>query len=1028
MAHTGSRDREARVELLGPVACTMVRGGRRRDFPFVAERPCQLLAYLAVRGDWVGRDQLAALFWPDKGNDAARRNLRRVLHGARHLAFANDIETRGDLVRWPIATDVCEFDQALQEGRLDEAVALVRGPLCEGIESPDCGDFAEWLAFERNRVAERWRTAALALAPRIPPQASHDLAERMLTVDSFDEEAVRTKIAALVALGRSAEAKRVYRRFAEHLAEELGVEPSAALRSMVATLDGSLPVAARPAAASERAPEPRLVGREDEIEETLALLAQPETRLVTITGPGGIGKTSLAREVAARGGARFGHAPLWVDLDELASPDQIVMRLATSLGLALEPQVDPLSQVVQALKSSQKLVVLDNSEHLISASDPASTKHSATAIVTTLLDACPKVVVLVTSRVRLLARGERLLPLGGLAVPANDDPNAVLRSAAAQLFCARARMALASFDPLRQAAGIAAICRLTEGLPLALELAAAWVRLLPCDEIAAQLRAGLDLLEPRTGSKGVCAAFDRSWQLAAPHEREVLARLSVFAGSFTYEAARAVADARWPSLANLVDASLIRVEPGSNGRRFGLHPLLREYARVKLADDPADRETARARHAEFFTRYLARFGDFKRVDRRTAFDDIERELADCTLAWTWAVERGSAEHISLAAVALTRFFESRGRADEAIVLFERALQSLDTRRSAHLPALAKCAIAMGSLQVFRGLHSAAETTARRSLAWARASGQRGLRAEAMSLIGRTLWEQGRSGDARRYFDAVLAFARAEGDDDDTVAALTQLAACDQVLGNYKAAEAACREAVTFRRAAGEPFALTVSLQRLGDLLRSMDDYEPALPIFEEGLRLAEANGYERYRPIFLMELGLTHCELKHFAEAADHTQRALAAARELGMTKIELIVLEILARLATFDGDTAASRRWLATAMRIEQATANVPMQLETASIYAEALAAEGTLERPAVIWTYVAAHDKADDQNRRRAADMLARLGLSEAVLDAAKREAARLDLEALAKEIRNATQDVSRSSNPVASAVVPERSTVRP
>ncbi len=166
-AHTGSRDREVRVGLLGPIACTMSRGGRKRDFPFVADRPCQLLAYLAVRCDCVARDQLAALFWPDKGNDAARRNLRRVLHGARHLAFANGIETRGDLVRWSIATDVHEFEQALRDDRLAEAVALVRGPLCDAIESPDCGDFAEWLAFERNRVAERCRAAALTLAPRL---------------------------------------------------------------------------------------------------------------------------------------------------------------------------------------------------------------------------------------------------------------------------------------------------------------------------------------------------------------------------------------------------------------------------------------------------------------------------------------------------------------------------------------------------------------------------------------------------------------------------------------------------------------------------------------------------------------------------------------------------------------------------------------------------------------------------------------------------------------------------------------------
>ena len=143
-------------------------GRAERDFPFVAERPCQLLANLAVRGDWVARDQLAALFWPDKGNDAARRNLRRVLHGARHLAFANGIETRGDLVRWSIATDVHEFEQALRDDRLAEAVALVRGPLCDAIESPDCGDFAEWLAFDASRggtLARRrarlWRPGSL---------------------------------------------------------------------------------------------------------------------------------------------------------------------------------------------------------------------------------------------------------------------------------------------------------------------------------------------------------------------------------------------------------------------------------------------------------------------------------------------------------------------------------------------------------------------------------------------------------------------------------------------------------------------------------------------------------------------------------------------------------------------------------------------------------------------------------------------------------------------------------------------------
>jgi tetratricopeptide (TPR) repeat protein len=475
-----------------------------------------------------------------------------------------------------------------------------------------------------------------------------------------------------------------------------------------------------------------------------------------------------------------------------------------------------------------------------------------------------------------------------------------------------------------------------------------------------------------------------------------------------------VAGARWPSLAALVDSSLLRVTPDGGTSRFSLHPLLREFAREMLAADPSAQKSAYARHADYFARHLSRSGD-KRIDAKSMLDSIERELEDCRIAWRWATDVRSCEHIRLAAAPMTRFFESRGRVAEGLVLFERALQSLDAREPAHLPALTECAVAMASLQVVRGVSVAAEATARRALAWARASGQRELRTNAIKLIGKSLFEQGRGEEARRYLDATLARARAEGDDDDTVSALTQLAACDQVLGNYEAAEAACREAVAFRRAAGEPLALTLSLHRLGDLLRSMDRYEPALPIFEEGLRLAEVNGFDRYRPIFLVELGLTHCELGHSSEARHDTERALASAHDLGMTKIELIALEVLARLATEEGDTASSRQWLANAMRIEQATANVPMQLETASVYAEALAAEGERRRTAAIWTYITTHAKADDQNRRRALDLLARLKLEQDLLDEARRAAERLDLESLAIEVLNgASKPAAKAQSP--------------
>src|SRR3712207_1580304 len=340
-------------------------------------------------------------------------------------------------------------------------------------------------------------------------------------------------------------------------------------------------MAARPVSPAPLPPQPTtFVGREAEVAALTRLLAEPDCRLVTIVGPGGIGKTRLALQVAARAAPAYADGVAFAPLQDVPTAELLVGALAEAVGCPLSGRDEPQDQLLAYLRDRELLLLLDNAEHLLDGAE----------FVGELLAAAPRLQLLVTSREALNLQEEWRYPLAGLEVPAVGQGRGVEACSAVALFVERARRVRRDFALEAEREGVVRICRLVGGLPLALELAAAWARTLPCAAIAEEIAGNLALLATSARNvperhRSVRAAFDQSWQHLSWEERAVYARLAVFHGGFRRAAAERVAGATLPVLATLLDKSLVRYEADG---RYHLHELLGEYAAEQLAASPGE--------------------------------------------------------------------------------------------------------------------------------------------------------------------------------------------------------------------------------------------------------------------------------------------------------------------------------------------------------------------------------------------------------------------------------------------------------
>ena len=436
------------------------------------------------------------------------------------------------------------------------------------------------------------------------------------------------------------------------------------------------------------------------MEELSQLLRDPQCRLLTLVGPGGIGKTRLAIETASHVQDVFADGVYFVPLASVNSTRFIVPVIADAIGFAFQSasRADPKTQLFSYLKEKQALLLTDNLEHLLT--------EPGIELLAELLANAPQVKLLATSRESLGLQDEWVFEVQGLPIPESRYAEGSAQNTSVELFLQRARRAHVGFNATPEDyPAIVRICQLVDGMPLGIELAAAWVRTLSCDEIAQEIERGLDFLSVSARDlparhRSMRAVFDHSWKLLTEEEQGVLLRLSVFQGGFRREAAEQVAEATLSVLSTLVTKSLIR---RSGAGRYDLHELIRQFAAEHFAERPEEQTATQARHGSYYLTYFGQAdGRLRSSAQRETLAELTAEMDNFRAAWDWAVTHGEFALIEQTMRTFAMLYDTRGWLQEGLDTLGRAVNALETAHGQSPPDRTD-QVALGHLLTTRSL-------------------------------------------------------------------------------------------------------------------------------------------------------------------------------------------------------------------------------------------------------------------------------------------------------------------------------------
>jgi predicted ATPase/DNA-binding SARP family transcriptional activator/DNA-binding CsgD family transcriptional regulator len=948
-----------RIRMLGGFRVS-VEGRTIRQNAWRLRKAASLVKLLALTPTHrLHREQVMDLLWPDLGKQAASNNLRRTLHSARRALdpsagyryLASQDEQLVLCARSEPWVDVEAFEEATATAHRERESAAYRAAieLYVGDLLPE-DRYEGWAEERRQELRRKFLSLLVELATVHEELAEHEQAVETLRRAVAEEPTLEEAHAGLMRLyalsGQEAEALAQYERLRDALSKRLGTEPSSAterLRDEIASgefhPDRSSPTATpqgeEPPYSSRHnllAPRTSFVGREREMLEVKRALAM--TRLLTLTGTGGSGKTRLALEVARSLVGAYPDGVWLVELAPLSEGALVPQAVAQALGVRERPGEPLTDTLAEVLRTEQTLLVLDNCEHVVEAVAP---------LVDVLLDSCPGVRVLATSREPLGIAGEMKWLVSSLSMP---DLRQVLtvgeleRYESVRLFVERAHYRNPAFALTPQnTQAVARICERLDGIPLAIELAAARVGL-SVEQIATRLDDSLKLLT--TGSRTASArqrtlkgALDWSYDLLSEPERVLFARLSVFAGGWTLEAAEAVAsgegveeDGVLDLLSNLVNKSLIVAEATGKDRvRYRMLEPVRQYSSKHL-EESGEVEATRRAHAGFFLALAEEANpELKGANQLQWLEHLEAEHDNMRATLSWALGHAEAEVALRLGGALGWFWSVRGHHSEGRRWLEEALamdaRGLPVSRAMALAGMGWLALQQGDLDRAQeaceeGLQLLAHEEAREA---SEAKEAREAKLDLLACLGWVAWKREEHGQAKQLFEESLALSREMRDTWWVANSLSHMALVSSSLGDSERATELFEESMDLFRKQGDKLSLAEGLNQLGMLVYSQGDLGRAAQLTEEAVSLHRV-------AVGLYNLGWLALLQDDLGRAGDLYSESLSLSWDAGLNPIVQGALEGFACVAGAKKESERAARLWGAAQALHE-TKGIPRDID---------------------------------------------------------------------------------------------------
>ncbi len=941
--------------------------------PFRSQKEAALLIYLAQTGQTHQREFVADLLWKDRSQTQALANLRTILARLRREVSDVLVVTRTTVALAPEGqqVDSVRLLETIQETdtvkstetalTLQSALDLYRGPFLADFSLRDAPYFDEWALQTREHIRRQVVVAYDRLAHYAHATSDGEygtaIARRWLDADPLDETAHVLLVRLLLEAGHVREALAHYEYCVQLLQTELDVAPPDKLTALVRDVQPKQPfLSERPPANAYHnlsTPYDQFFGRVANQKDIHARLDLPWCRLVTIVGQGGVGKTRLATTIAR---SRLGHYPdgVWlVELAEIAADDEdvieaIAVEIASTLDLRLGGSATPQEQLLSHLQHQQMLLVLDNFEHLL----------DGVQIVLDILQRCPKVQLLVTSREGLGVRAEWIVRLSGLMYQSSDRDGE--HSEAIELFVARRAQHRQELIIPDELAAIRAICHTVEGLPLAIELAAALTRHISSREVADRLQQGLDALAPSLRDipdrhRTLRLVFEASWRTLPTALQERLTRLSHFRGGFTAAAAQAVADAELHQLAALTDKSLLKLDPASG--RYALHPVVRAYALEKRsASDPTP-----PKHAAYYLTLLAHHRDaLQKNAPQQAMSQIEPEIDNVRLAWQSGLTQGTVGLLSDALTALSIYYQLRGLSHEA-----EAVMQVTTRTTGWgavgIALATRAGLEQARFQNRLGRFGSAIQSAEAALTLAVQSDDRWAQGMGNVWWAESLWRLGKYEMAKTKLQHALTLGQAL----DSLFIIGwchhQLGIINDIQSQYAAAQQHLERACDAWQKQENAQMLSVSLNSLGLVCTHRQDWPAAQQALEEALRLCTALDNRHLQALLLNNLSVGATERKDFLQAHHYLERGLALATSTGNLTGQAEIYGNLGRNFRMLGDMEAAVNHTGQGLHLANSIANRSLVAVLTGNLAEYTGLLGDAEQAKTLYTQaldIARHD----------------------------------------------------------------------